>query len=484
MMRVLSFLIFAAGLGALFGVVWWLRVREPQAAPDAARPPFVLPVTVAEVRRGTVEPKVLLTGNVRSVERASIGFEVGGLLVEVLVDEGAVVARGDALARLDDRDAKAARDRADASRLLAQRELERLLAGEREEVKRRLAAEVEAERAALELSERELERGRELADERIISPSQLDLLDTTRRAAQNRLAAKEQELAEAEAGTRVEDIEVARAQLAVRAAELAEAELALAKTVLGAPFDGVVTRRWPSTGDPVAARSTVFELVDLARREIVVEIPSRYAARLSAGAAIEVTTEDLPGFELVTRLDALIPVAETASGNMRGLAYLGPDADPDGLLAPGVFVRLRLALDPIRDALIVPADALRVTGDGTIVVRVDPARAPAQSGDGGGDSSAPTASWVAVRKLGADGGDVAIAVLDQGGGLAAGDQVVVTGVDRAFPGAPLSIAEPQVVGDTAATGTQPEAPGEGGAATPASDDDVQTASYGDAGSEP
>lgn len=442
MKRTLSLLLFLAGLGALFGTVWWLRSREPELPAEAGRQPFFVPVTAAEVRRDRVAPEVLVTGNVRSANNAALAFEVSGRLLEILVDDASVVARGDVLARLDDRDAQVALLRAQAAQTLEERELDRLLAGARGEEKRRLAAEVKAQQSSVDLAGRELERGRDLAEDRIISPSQLDVLATTLEEAQSLLAAKQEQLAEAEAGTRPEDIEVARAELGVRAAEVQEAELAVEKTVLVAPFDGVVSRRLASIGDPVAARDPVFELVDLGRREIVAEIPARYAARLSRGATIEITADDLPGFRLETVLDALVPVAESSSGNLRGIARLTAQEDPAQLLSPGFFVRMKLALEPLEDVLIVPADALRLTGSGEIVVRLAPGDSP---------DAPPVAQWVPVKKLAADRHGVAIEVLSpqtpgdpgepQEPELKAGDRIVVSGVDRAFPGAGLLVRE-------------------------------------------
>ena len=435
MKRFASFVLFLVGFAAVAAAVVWVRTRSEDAAAQAGRPPYMLPCTLASVRRGRVAPKVRLTGNVRSRENAEIGFEVDGRLALVEVAEAESVSAGQVLARLDAQDAEVQLARSQAAVELAQRQLELLLAGARAEEKQRLEAEVAALESSLELALRELERGRDLENERFISQSQLDLLATTSSAAESYLAAKRAELAEAQAGARAEDVAVARAELAVQQAELARAQIELQKTVLRAPFDGHVVARRASIGDPVAARATVFELVDLAHREIEIEIPARYAARLAPLAPVEVTVDDLPGFALATELDARVPIVDLASGNVRGIVRLEAADDPEARLRPGHFARVLVSLEPLEDALIVPADAVRVLAHGLIVVRAAPAPAPELSAAGAAAPPALSAEWVQVEILGADDEGTAVAVLE--GELAEGDRVVVMGADLAFPGAAL-----------------------------------------------
>ena len=132
-------------------------------------------------------------------------------------------------------------------------------------------------------------------------------------------------------------------------------------------------------------------------------------------------------------LDVQIPAADEGSRNFRGLVRLaGEDARP---LRPGTFVRAELQLAPLPETLVVPPDAVRVTDAGPIVVR---AVAPPDGGPGGGP--ALVAEWVPVRLLGSDPEGSAVESL--GPALAAGDRVVVTGVDLAAPQTPLMARDP------------------------------------------
>lgn len=431
MKRILSQLVFLVGLGAVVVVVLWLRAREPEAAAAAGGPPRMLPVTLGDVDRTTVAPTVRLTGRVRAAERAEIGFVVAGRVASLAVREADDVEPGAEIARLVDGDEQVALQRATAALELAQRELQLLEAGSRSETVRRLEAEVEAERTALELAEKELVRGDELVRERIISQSQYDALETQKDAAASRLAAKREELAEALAGTRAEDLAVARARVAVAEADVADADFKLDKTVLRAPFAAHVVQRLASVGDSVTAGAPIYELVDRGQREIAIEIPGRYTAQLGVRPRVVVTVDDDPAFRLETTLTSRVRAVDPQSGNFRGILTVTADEDPDGVLEPGRFVRLQLSLEPWRDVLSVPTDAVRRTPEGDVVVR---AVAEAEEAVGPGGPTW-TAEWIPVRVLGAEAGRTAVrSIADP---LAPGDRVVVVGLDLAFPGTTL-----------------------------------------------
>jgi multidrug efflux pump subunit AcrA (membrane-fusion protein) len=117
--------------------------------------------------------------------------------------------------------------------------------------------------------------------------------------------------------------------------------------------------------------------------------------------------------------------------------------DDAGVLRPGTFVRVTLRLEPLADRLIVPMDAVRLVEQGSIVVRALPPAAPA-AGAPAGPPAGPAAGmpptwkaeWVPVRVLGTVEGKAAVEPVGDAA-LAPGDRVVVIGVDRMFPGAPI-----------------------------------------------
>lgn len=441
MSNAISNALLLLGLATMAVVGWFLFGREKPPAPEAQRPPFMVAVTLGEARRGELAPEAALTGEVASGARTRIGFEVAGRITEIAVEAGARVEAGSVLARLDRRDAEVALARAQAAEGLATRELERWLAGTRVEERKRLAAELAARRAEAELARKQVERGRELVKAAVMSNNDYDALVSQDEAAVARVAAAEQVLAEAEAGARQEEIAVQRAEVALRRAEVEIARRALEKCELVAPFPAAVVERIASVGDSVVAGTAVLEIVDRSRRELQVELPSSIAARVPADARVVIGIEDDASFRLETRLDTLVPVADQQSRAFRGIARLAVDEDRDERLKPGMFVRVRLTLAPLHDAILVPQDAVRVLPQGSVVVRAKAGEAPAGAPAG---AAALTAEWVPVRVVASHAGESAIESL--AAPLAAGDKLVLIGADMAFPGAPLLPREPVASG--------------------------------------
>lgn len=449
MAKLLSNLLFVAGLVAFAAVGWWwFAGGEGEQAP-AGRPPYVLPVTLADVAVGDLEARVGLTGSVASAHRSRVGFEIEGRIVELPAQTGDDVAAGTVLARLDRRDAEVELAQAQAAEQLATRELERWLAGSREEEKRRLRAVLEAAKAEAELARKEVERGAGLVQAIVISQNDYDTLVARREAFDARVRAAEEALAEAEAGSRPEEIAIARAVIEVRQAAVEAARRELEKTEIRAPFDAAVVDRVASLGDSVQPGDVVFELVDLSRREVLLEVPGHLAPRLGERPRVRLELAEREGFALETDLDTLVAAADEASRTFRGIVRLEPGEDVEHRLKPGMFVRATVALEPLRGAVLVPADAVRVVAAGEIVVKAKQPPAPE-----GGGPPALAAEWVPVRVLASEGHVSAVEPLASAANgsasgapsLAAGDRVVVIGVDLAFPGAPLLVREPAAAG--------------------------------------
>lgn len=213
-------------------------------------------------------------------------------------------------------------------------------------------------------------------------------------------------------------------QVLQREAELLRLQTLLEQSELRAPFDGIITQHAVTTGSYILNGVQAFELLDLRNLELRLEIPASIAGQVKEQDLIVV---ELPGAaspaEISLPLYAILPAADARTRTFRGLVRLEASAAPG--LRPGMFVRARL---PLRasSGLKVPVDALLENPQGAVVVVADP-------GAAGGP---PTARFVPVRVLARAAGEAAVESLEPGA-LAAGANVVVTGCDNVFPGAPL-----------------------------------------------
>jgi HlyD family secretion protein len=195
-------------------------------------------VQAVHVERGTIVQEVFGRGTIESQREAAVGFDLVGRISDVLVDEGARVSLGQALALLETDQAEAELRSAQAGIASARASLQRL------------AAEEDRARALLVTAEREVARARALFESRTISEQQRDEASDRLRIARADLDRVLAQRAEATRG-----IDVARGGAEQR-------RVAVVRATLLAPFDGLVTRRLREPGDTVAIGSTVLRIVD------------------------------------------------------------------------------------------------------------------------------------------------------------------------------------------------------------------------------
>jgi multidrug resistance efflux pump len=224
----------AAGVG--FAVV------EGRGQADAGR--------AAAIAKGPRE--LVAPGKVEAVgETLSLAFEQAGRVVEVTVHEGDRVQKGQLLARLDDRLARARVLRAEAALAAAEAHRDEAQRGARPEEIRQAQAEADAARA--QARERALAHGRAstLVSQAAISRAEADAAESSASAAAGQAGAADARLSLLRRGSRSEEKRIAEAQVAAAAADLEEARVLLSQTQLVAPQAGTILRRLVEPGEQV-----------------------------------------------------------------------------------------------------------------------------------------------------------------------------------------------------------------------------------------
>jgi len=168
------------------------------------------------------------------------------------------------------------------------------------------------------------------------------------------------------------DYDNARSRLAVDQARLSSAQTRLAKTVIEAPFDGVVGLRLVSTGDYVEVGQELVSIVKLNPIKVDFRVPEVHLSQLEPGQAIEVTLDAYPGEKFRGEVIAIDPQIDLVGRNVLLRAVV---PNPDSTLKPGQFARLDLEIEQHDEALIVPEQALWPQGDRQFVYRVEDGQA-------------------------------------------------------------------------------------------------------------
>lgn len=302
-----------------------------------ARP---VPVQVVAAERGQVEETITNSraGSVKARRRAKLSPEFGGQVAELPRREGARVERGSVLLRLED---SAQRARV----ALAQGEVDSARA-------ERQRACLEAERAG-----REHERVRRLAEDEIVSTDLLDDMESASQAAG--------------AGCDAATANVTRAM-----ASLQVARTELEKTVVRAPFDGIVADvtievgEWTTPSPPALPVPPVLDVLDPASIFVSAPMDEVDSARIETGQTVRVTVDshrDRPVSGVVSRVAPYVLDLEEQNRTVEIEVELD-DPDFATRLLPGTSADVEVILEVRDDVLRVPTATVI---DGNSVLKVD-----------------------------------------------------------------------------------------------------------------
>lgn len=141
-----------------------------------------------------------------------------------------------------------------------------------------------------------------------------------------------------------------------------------ARTTIVAPHDGVVTELSAREGSTVNSGMLLARINDLSTVWAHAEVPESQAAKLHEGSPVSAQTPALPSKVFEGKIQALLPEVNATTRTRKARLEL---ANPEELLVPGMFVRMRLLDEQSRKVLLVPSEALIRTGRRTLVMAVE-----------------------------------------------------------------------------------------------------------------
>jgi len=284
-------------------------------------------------------------------DRIELTAEAYEPILGIDVHEGDAVKAGATLLRLDPAAAQARFAGVQARVLEARRRLAELVQGPRREQILAARAAVEGAAARVLAEGREFERVESLVERKLVAPSALDRQRALRDSAQ-----ADQRRAEADwqllvRGTRVEQVDQARAALDAVLAEQASLQLALDRLTLRAPVDGTVDALPYEQGERPPAGAPLVVLLASGQPYARVYLPEPLRASVVAGAKAEVTVDGLERrwaaeVRYVSGEAAFTPYYALTQKDRQRLGFLAEVVltDEDAASLPvGVPVEVRLA---------------------------------------------------------------------------------------------------------------------------------------------
>ena len=367
-------------------VAWVLWPRITQFV-DRWRLPSVSTYRVVESHPAAVGAVsgTAANGYVIAARRAALSADTPGRVVEVNVTEGSVVKKGDVVARLFADEYAASLQRAEAdlvatrathTRAQAALEAAQLQRDQRSRLQEAAEAQVRERKANYDQAGLDQARIRDLFNQGISSGAELDQAKSTFKAAQASYqnsqaskAAADSILAAAESDTRVAagDLTVAEARIDVSIAARDLAKATLEKTIIRAPFDGVVVEKAAEVGEVVSpnsqggsnARGSLCTMVDFDSLEVQVDLPETSLGTIGEGDAVQIFLDAYVGNAYAGRVDRIWPTADRQKATIELRIVF---AEPDDKLRPDMGARVVFSDAPVQEtgpaAILIPEDAV------------------------------------------------------------------------------------------------------------------------------
>ena len=157
-----------------------------------------------------------------------------------------------------------------------------------------------------------------------------------------------------------EEYDVARADYKLAQAQIQLIQAQIAKTSVRAPFSGKIGLRSISPGTYITPSLLVAKLVNIGKLKITFSVPEKYAnqIKVNSNLSFTVTGSNQSYLAKVYAIEPEVQIA-TRTIQVRALAE-----NKDGKVLPGTFANVELPLDIIKDAIVIPTEAIVPVQDG------------------------------------------------------------------------------------------------------------------------
>jgi membrane fusion protein (multidrug efflux system) len=401
---------FGAGCG---------KPRNPVSAAASAAA-----VVVETAERRDVPILVDLVARTDAVATVEIRANVEGRLTEAAFHEGRMVHKGQVLFRIDPRRYQAEVQSAGAAveKAMADLEMSR-------EQQRLVNAQSALRQAAANLlkTSQELERLKPLAARHAVPQRDLDAAIAEQASA---AAAVEDARATLRTTTVSDRLGVQQAQAGLTAARAAleKAELDREETVICSPIQGLIGRVEVAAGNYVGRGepSRLATISQLDPIQVVFSIPealylqTRTKVQRSALERIELILSDNTSYSSRGRVTSVGRAVDPKTGTLQVVAEF---PNPHGILLPGMFGRVRLAVETRHDAVLISERALFDVQGSKAVYLVNPE------------------NKALLRSVAAEGSYKGKSIVTRG--LSGGEAVIVEGILKVRPGQTVTAQPPE-----------------------------------------
>lgn len=297
-----------------------------------------LPVKVIKVEQGDLPLRLAITAVTDCREKAVVRCEVEGVIMEMAKREGAWFNKGEPVVRLDSRERELALREAEARRLEA---YSKFLSQYRMTIEDSPSPEIQQ---GLEKSKKEYE----------------DILARFREGKISLKVLKEKESALLETmiekGLLQDEVNRVVSQLTQTELELERARLNLERTIIRAPFPGIVSEIKVSTGEKIAAGTELFRMVNLQSVFLKGYILETEMDKIKTGQKVRIRFLSSPDKPVYGRVTSVSP--EVDMEKKTGTLFI--DLDNPGDIRAGMDAEVDIEYTVVANVIKVPRQAIVV----------------------------------------------------------------------------------------------------------------------------
>ncbi|MFZ6680625.1 efflux RND transporter periplasmic adaptor subunit [Undibacterium sp. Tian12W] len=132
-----------------------------------------------------------------------------------------------------------------------------------------------------------------------------------------------------------------------------------------APVSGVVSELSIREGMTVMAGAPLFRINGVATIWVIADIPENLSAQVRPGNVVEARTPSLPGTLFQGKVNVILPQVDVSTRTLKARIELN---NPAGVLVPGMFANLNFSSGVDKEVLLVPSEAVIVTGTRNVVM--------------------------------------------------------------------------------------------------------------------
>lgn len=346
-------LVFCSFLGGCFAN------EETEAQEERRQPSARLPsVDVIRVNPAPSSPSREYIGNTAPQSEIILRSQAEGQLLNLTVNVGDKISRGQIIGQLDDTILKSAVTRAEGELRALEADLARAMAQINDS-----ETAVESARAELQQAQIDADRLEQLYQEGAVAKREVEVAKTQENTAIQAVAS-----AQSQVKVREAEAKVIEGRIKSQQAIIDETKQRLSYTQITASNDGYILQRLSEPGNLIQPGGEIVSIGDFQQVKVIIAVSELELTDFQIGQPVTIKLDALPNQILTGQINSISPVANTSARQIPMEIIIN---NPNQTISGGLLARVSLQSRG-RALLTIPQTALDIDGNDSTVFIINP----------------------------------------------------------------------------------------------------------------